>query len=129
NRNGTVRPEIAQLVVEMQDQQLARFEPQRRRKLAVGRQVAIPSRAIGLLLVANRKVDLEHTTAASQLLRFWNRAAGSGPPTETCRLIKIRRGMEFRGGRGTGSEANRQEADSRQPLFHAHSYDRASPHR
>jgi hypothetical protein len=95
----------------MQDKQIAGPDPQRRRKLAVGRQVTIASRSIELSLIANCKIDLQHAVMAAKLLRLWNHASWFRPLTEINRPIRTCQGTRLRGG-VAGTEASANEAHS-----------------
>jgi hypothetical protein len=115
------RSEVGQIVFKVQYEQIAWLEPQCRRLSAVGRQITIASRSIGLSLVVNGKIDLQHAITTAKVLRLWHHAPGFRPLAEIYRRVK-------RLGRATRSQANREEAcANRQPTCNATSVHTASP--
>ncbi len=82
------RVEVDQVVLEMDDELVARLQPQRRRRLAIRCQVAVAGRSVGQLLVVDGEVGFQHAVAAAHFHGLRDRASGLGPRTDVLSCLR-----------------------------------------
>jgi hypothetical protein len=85
-----------QIILQIQDEQISRTQPQSRRLISVRQKIAITNRSILLRKIPHRQIHFQNAVRAAQILRLRNRGSRRGP------RARIRRNVLRRSSRRCG---------------------------
>src|SRR4029453_2530676 len=82
------RIEVDEVVLEMDDELVARLQPQGRRRLSIQGEIAVTAGSIRQLLIMDAEIGFEDAVAAAQFRRLRDCASGFGTDANVLRCVR-----------------------------------------